>query len=512
MMHRNEQAASSSPSLSYTPETPRGLKRTRTMHWIAIAGLALLPTARALSSVTTPARKTRAPRTLPGLSDAVIARRTPRVSSPEPVLRYVHDDDDEDEDGYDEDYEESETLESSVASFQRLRESTGSEILQSGLQKQIDESISRPNQFLDKYASDASPMERVAMASITEQLPQRAVEALTKTKKKTTTTNKEYKSSLNFAGTRVSREQEIHLARIIQQGVVLHNVRTQAEAAGDKSLTRQEWADLAGLSPTELRRQVIDYRKAKQELVTANLGLVHAVVNHQWPIYHKLGVTKEELVQEGSLGLMRAAELFDPERGLRFSTYATIWTKGVLSNSHLTELVRLPQREKTKWNKIVRAHKDLEENGAKATVQELAAATGMTVEEVLETQIKMSQAQRVLSLDYEYNTQSRSGTQSTSINTVQNDKAFQEDVNLAEKTRMQADVVAAMARNLDAREARLMRLRYGLSDGQPRSLAECADAMGLSHTRVQQLSQQCLKKLRSASEAKSLEEYLLTIA
>jgi DNA-directed RNA polymerase sigma subunit (sigma70/sigma32) len=69
------------------------------------------------------------------------------------------------------------------------------------------------------------------------------------------------------------------------------------------------------------------------------------VVNQQWPIYYRLGITKEELVQEGSLNLMRAAELFDPERGLRFSTYATIWTN--VSNSHLTELVRLPQREKT---------------------------------------------------------------------------------------------------------------------------------------------------------------------
>jgi RNA polymerase primary sigma factor len=236
-------------------------------------------------------------------------------------------------------------------------------------------------------------------------------------------------------------------------------------------------------------------------------------MNQQWPIYYKLGITKEELVQEGSLGLMRAAELFDPERGLRFSTYATIWTKASLSNSHLTELVRLPAREKTMWNKIMRAHKDLKENGSKkATVQELAAATGMAVEEVLETQRKMSQAQRVLSLDYEHNAQSRSGTESSSMNTVQNDKAFQEDSDLAEKTRIQADLVSAMTRYLITREARLMRLLHGLSDDRPRSLAECADTMGLSQTRVQQLSKECLKKLRQAAEADSLEEYLLTIA
>ena len=67
-------------------------------------------------------------------------------------------------------------------------------------------------------------------------------------------------------------------------------------------------------------------------------------------------------------------------------------------------------------------------------------------------------------------------------------------------------------RNLDAREARLVRLRYGLSDGVTRSIAECADAMGLSRTRVQQLNQRCLQKLREAAEAESLQEYLLTIA
>jgi RNA polymerase primary sigma factor len=72
--------------------------------------------------------------------------------------------------------------------------------------------------------------------------------------------------------------------------------------------------------------------------------------------------------------------------------------------------------------------------------------------------------------------------------------------------------VAALASNLDAREARLMRLRYGLADGQTRSLAECAEAMGLGQTRVQQIAQKCLKKLREAEEMSSLEEYLLTIA
>jgi RNA polymerase sigma factor (sigma-70 family) len=124
----------------------------------------------------------------------------------------------------------------------------------------------------------------------------------------------------------------------------------------------------------------------------------------------------------------------------------------------------------------------------------------------------MSQVKQVLSLDYEYTMQSRSGGETGSLNILESDKAFMADADLAERTQMHADVVAAMARNLDAREARLMRLRYGLADGPPRTIRECAEAMGLSQTRVQNIAQKCLKKLREAAEAESLEEYLLTIA
>jgi RNA polymerase primary sigma factor len=214
--------------------------------------------------------------------------------------------------------------------------------------------------------------------------------------------------------------------------------------------------------------------------------------------------------------LLRAAELFDPSRGLRFSTYATIWIKGALGNSHMSEAIKLPARARTKWNKIVQAHDELvKEKGMsqEPTPEEVANRVGMSVEDVVIFQRKMKQAKHVLSLDYEYKQQSRSGADvGNSDRLLENDKNFQSDADLAERTQMQADVIAAMARNLTPREARLMRLRYGLADGQQRSLRECAEAMGLSESRVQTLAKDCLKKLREAAEAESLEEYLLTIA
>ena len=430
-----------------------------------------------------------------GISDATLPSLHPDVvqSRSRTEDLYNHEDEQDDLD-----------LELEVDGFQELQRSTGKEILNEELQLQIEEASSYPDRFLDTHVQDASYMEKVAMSSIPEQLPRPAVSALRKSR------------GLHYSETRVTPEQEVELGKLIQKGVRLHKIRSDFEDKNGRKMSRAEWTKESGLeSANELRHQVAAYRRAKQLLVTANVGLVHAVVKKQWNTFQRSGLSCEELVQEGSLGLLRAAELFDASKGLRFSTYATIWIKGTLSNSHVKETIKLPLREKNKWNKIVKAHAELtNENGGESepSIEELAAHLNMKVSDVLATKRKMSQAQQILSLDYEYQTQTRSGAQSGSLNKLESDKAFMADVDLAERAQMRADVVAAMARNLDAREARLMRLRYGLSDGQTRSLSECAEAMGLSQTRVQQLAKQCLKKLRKASEANSLEEYLLTIA
>jgi len=419
--------------------------------------------------------------------------------------------------------DDEEDFDDHISGFLELQQSTGSEILQQDLQQQID--ANDPQQFLEEHGgSDASFMEKIAMSSVTEQLPQAALQALTTNQEKQkqkdrqstgASKKKKYMKSANTS--RVTPDEEIRLGEIIQKGVALHKVRTDAELRLGREITRQEWADAAGVSSTkELRRTASNYRQAKHQLVSANIGLVHAVVNQQRSFFSKTGVTHEEMVQEGSLGLLRAAELFDPSRGLRFSTYAVVWIKGVLSNTHVEELVKLPVREKAKWNKINKAQKDLTSlNGDQqdnASVKEVAKVAGMSVEDVVDVKQKMTQAQQVLSLDYEYTTHSRSGSDSSTFNTMQNDKAFQQDADLAERTQLKADVIAAMAKNLNSREARLMRLRYGLSDGKYRSFQECADAMGVSRARVQQINKQCLTKLREAAEAESLQEYLLTVA
>lgn len=322
---------------------------------------------------------------------------------------------------------------------------------------------------------------------------------------------------------RLSHEQEIQLARIIQKGVELHNIKSKFEEEHGRDITKKEWTELAKLeSPKELRRIVSNYRQAKSKIVMANMGLVHAVVRSRLGASSSKfldgGTTYEELVQEGSLGLLRAAELFDPSRGLRFSTYATIWIKGVLGKNNIHETIKLPAREKSKWNKINGAIQDLilthgeDDDSYKPTENEIAEKCGMQPSEVIEVMTKMKRAKNVLSLDYQYNTQSRSGAETGTFDALANDKNLMDDVNLVERLHVRADVIAALARNLDPREARLVRLRYGLNDGRTRTISECAESMGISRTLAQQLSVGCLKKLREADDAQSLQEYLLSIA
>lgn len=336
-----------------------------------------------------------------------------------------------------------------------------------------------------------------------------------------------HSASQSHHSARVSHDEEIQLARIIQRGVEMHNIKSQFEGKHGRDITRQEWAELAELeSPKQLRRMVSDYRQAKNKLVMANMGLVHAIVRTRMGITGgsgnnktgKDGITYEEMVQEGSLGLLRAAELFDPSRGLRFSTYATIWIKGVLGNSSISETITVPLRERAKWNKIKTAIADLQmEFGAKDAAyrpshNHIAEKSGLDIETVKQVVSKMTRAKNVLSLDYQYETQGRSGGAEGKYEALNNDKNLMDDVDLVQRLHVRADVIAAIVRNLDPREARLIRLRYGLNDGRTRSIKDCAEAMGISHSLAQQLAAGCLKKLREADDAESLQEYLLSVA
>ena len=448
-----------------------------------------------------------------------------------------------------------------------LRTATGTDVPDMELYLQMEaarkragSSAAAASAFINGHVANATSIEKLAMSSMPLQLPGPAASVLgdstkvlkskmkaasktcdevTKTQavarskrtksiaqnrgmeipKKSTKVLSSVTSAKKSSSLRVSHEEEIELAHIIQRGSTLHKIKTKFEEKHGRDISRQEWADIAELeSPRELRRLVSSYRQAKTKLVTANMGLLYAVVKSQYGAWcRQKGISEEELVQEGSLGLIRAAELFDPSRGLRFSTYATIWIKGVLSNNKLDETISLPARDKSKWNKIYKASADLaieQGNGRdsyKPNTKDVASRVGMKVKDVEALTNRMSKAQNLLSLDYKYQATSRSGSDSGEAD-FHNYRSLHADADLVERLQLRADVIAALARNLDPREARLMRLRYGLKDGVSRSLVQCADAMGISREKTRRLALKCLEKLREADDANSLQEYLLTVA
>jgi len=366
--------------------------------------------------------------------------------------------------------------------------------------------------FVNAHVKGATNSEKSAMSRAPMQLPQPAVKALVNPKAMTLQQKVKY-TGWKQRQIRLTPSEELELAEIVQIGVPLHHIKSEYEARENRAITKQEWARLCGIEPRELRRMVAEYRSAKQTLVAANMGLVSAVVKRVL----KPGDNENEMVQEGSLGLMRAAELFDPSRGLRFSTYATIWIKGVLSNANYLRggMIKMPVREKTKWHKIRAAQEELTKKASNPnyvpTNAEVAKVLGMQASEVEDTCRRVFATQSVMSLDHEYQTQSRGGDEHQGFEAVLNSKSTTDDSKLAEYAEMRADVVAALVRNLDAREARLIRLRYGLKDGIARTIPECAELMGLSHQTVKSLTDKCLKKLREADDAESLQEYLQNI-
>merc|ERR1712008_236690 len=180
--------------------------------------------------------------------------------------------------------------------------------------------------------------------------------------------------------------------------------------------------------------------------------------------------------------------------------------------------------EKNKWKKIKKTVEELsvESNdrsngngGLKCTPshEDIASHNGMQSDEVKKVMTKMKKARNVLSLDYKYNTQSRSGTESQSYEEAfSNDKNLMDDADFFDNLQLRTDLVAALSRNLNPRETHLMELRYGLKDGNTKTIEECAKVMGIGRSRVQQLATGCLKKLREAEDAASLQEYMLSIS
>ena len=263
------------------------------------------------------------------------------------------------------------------------------------------------------------------------------------------------------------------------------------EIARFKQLTPDEEKDLA-------RRIQAGDQQALNKMVESNLRFVVAYAKR----YRGLGLHFLDLIHEGNLGLIEAAKRFDPERNVKFISYAVWWVRQAIFHalSEHARVFRLPQKMSSQVSRVEHARDRLQaENGRVPTSAELAQATELTEAEV-DNLLRMVGDDRSLSEGV-----GEEGTLELG-DTLEQDTVPGVELELMKSTF--ARHVQTMVDGLDEKEREVLRLRFGLDGDEPRTLQEIGDALGLSRERIRQIESKAKEKLRRSREVQGLRGYL----
>ncbi|HQR79145.1 MAG TPA: RNA polymerase sigma factor [Actinomycetota bacterium] len=283
----------------------------------------------------------------------------------------------------------------------------------------------------------------------------------------------------------LNAEQEVELAKRIEAGLFAEEKLAEAIDLDTETRIKLEWI-------------AEDGRRAKNHLLEANLRLVVSLAKR----YTGRGMLFLDLIQEGNLGLIRAVEKFDYTKGYKFSTYATWWIRQAITRAMADQArtIRIPVHMVEVINKLARVQRQmLQDLGREPTPEELAAELDMTPDKVVEVQ--------------------KYGREPISLSTPLGEDGDSEFGDLIEDSEaiVPADAVSftllqeqleSVLDTLSEREAGVVRMRFGLSDGQPKTLDEIGKVYGVTRERIRQIESKTMSKLRHPSRSQVLRDYL----
>lgn len=315
----------------------------------------------------------------------------------------------------------------------------------------------------------------------------------------------------------LKKNEEIILAREIQILIKWEEMREELEAKLMRPPTYAEWASAVkkGMTVPEMKKQIRRSLRAKAALTESNLRLVISIAKR----YQNRGLNFQDLCQEGTLGLTRACEKFDPERGFRFSTYATWWIKQSIMRAIADQArtIRLPVHIHDQLALMSKAERDLQQSlGRDPTKEELAAKIDVKPERV---EFLKRSAMKAISMETELGSGKTKGSSAgtggsrgggggrefTLQDTLKDPDQRPDD--MAENNMLKDDISRLIC-TLNSREQAVIRMRFGLDDGKPKTLEEIGRRFSVTRERIRQIEARALHKLRQPYRNHSVKCYV----